>query len=74
MRCERLKDVLPALTLRLRDFAAAEPRSWMPVRINAGDCGGDSGALARLLAPEPARNNGNRSVRTRPSEADTAAW
>ena len=49
-------------------------RGWAPVRINAGDCGGDPDALARLLAPEPARNNGNRSVRTRSSEADTAAW
>ena len=44
-----------ALTLWLQDFAAAEPRGWMPVRINAGDCGDDPDALARLLAPEPWR-------------------
>ena len=44
-----------ALTLWLQDFAAAEPRGWAPVRINAGDCGDDPDALARLLAPEPWR-------------------
>ena len=44
-----------ALTLWLQDFAAAEPRGWASVRINAGDCGDDPDALARLLAPEPWR-------------------
>ena len=44
-----------ALTLWLQDFAAAEPRGWTSVRINAGDCGDDPDALARLLAPEPWR-------------------
>ena len=39
-----------ALTLWLQDFAAAEPRGWMSVRINAGDCGDDPDALARILA------------------------
>ena len=44
-----------ALTLWLQDFTADKPRVRMPVRINAGDCGGDPDALARLLAPEPWR-------------------
>lgn len=44
-----------ALTLWLQDFAAADPRGWMPVRINAGEGGDDPDALARLLAPEPWR-------------------
>ena len=44
-----------ALALWFQDFTADQHRSWMPVRINAGDCGGDSDALARLLAPEPWR-------------------
>ena len=43
------------LTLWLQDFTADKPRVRMPVRINAGDCGGDPDALARLLAPEPWR-------------------
>ena len=44
-----------ALTLWLQDFASADSRGWMSVRINAGEGGGDPDALARLLAPEPWR-------------------
>ncbi len=44
-----------ALTFWLQDFAAAEPRGWTSVRINAGEGEGDPDALARLLAPEPWR-------------------
>lgn len=44
-----------ALTLWLQDWASEPSRGWMPVRINAGDCGGGPGELARLLAPMPWR-------------------
>ena len=44
-----------ALALWLQDFAAAEPRGWTSVRINAGEGGGGPDTLARLLAPAPWR-------------------
>ena len=44
-----------ALTLWLQDWASDQSRGWMPVRINAGDCGGSPNELAQLLAPMPWR-------------------
>lgn len=50
-----------ALTLWLEEFAADKRRGWTPVRVNAGESGGDPAVLAKLLAPEPWRKRAMES-------------